>query len=159
MNPFHRPRKRNVSAYASRPPVPTAMWKTLMPDSRKVWKSFSVKLVGSVSQLGRDLSPVRSASTAYRLTGFSMSTTVERRTRSTARLEYLVVDWANNWKAPRFTMGASTAAAAVVFSISRRFMGRKFNHRAGRASQQFYRIPMRSPADCDWLEAGSKIVL
>src|SRR5689334_18530337 len=54
-----------------------------------------------------------------------MSTTVERCTRSTTRAEYFVGAWANNWKWPKFIIGAvnaATPAAAVVFSMLRRFI-------------------------------------
>ena len=36
----------SVPRWASRPPVPTAMWKMLMPESLNLWRSAAVKLSG-----------------------------------------------------------------------------------------------------------------
>src|SRR5258708_39283218 len=94
---------------------------TVKPESRKRFRSAGLKDAGLINQsLPRFPSgPVR---VAARLNGFSMSVTVARRTRSTARAEYLAGDCANNENRPRLIMAGAMAASAAIFSSDRRFM-------------------------------------
>src|SRR5262249_40378003 len=59
------------------------------------------------------------------VSGLSMSMTVERFTRSIARVEYSIIEFANKRNRPRLSIGAATSpvpARATHFTISRRVM-------------------------------------
>src|ERR1043166_4600231 len=115
MNPFHAAKNFNTSRYASGPPIPTPMWNTLMPDSLNGSRSVAV----NVSGLANHLLPFGKSS----VNGLSISITVDRFTRSTARAEYSFDDGPNIRNRPRLIIaGAMRAklAPAADFSSWRR---------------------------------------